>query len=95
MIEIPDWLAKLPKNARLNLDEFSKALGISRELLTSRRSKGHMDTPPEDGFCNRNYGPNHGVPANGVKKRRKPTWKAVTVRNYIRHLNRLELDKNK
>ena len=48
MIEIPDWLAKLPKNAGVSLKELSIIIGISDEGLRARVKKGLYDTPKPD-----------------------------------------------
>lgn len=89
MIEMPTWLAMLPKNAYLEAREFAKALGITVDALNQRHTKGAMDFPRCD-FKSRG-----GVSCTGKPKIPRQRWKAVTVRNYIRYLNRKELEKVK
>lgn len=87
MIKIPEWLAKLPKDAGINHKDFAKALGIKPSALQWRISKGVYDTPQPD-FNSNQSGRISMIHTN---YRGKNHWRAVTVRNYIRHLNRLEL----
>lgn len=89
MIEIPTWLAMLPKNAGVKSKEFADLLGVSYETLMQRHRNGLMGFPPPD-YSLKGRITGMGTPAKGAK-----TWKAVTVRNYIRHLNRKELEKSK
>ena len=87
MIIIPEWLAKLPKDACINHKDFAKVLGIKPSALQWRVSKGVYDTPQPD-FNSKQGGRIVMVHLNSQGKNH---WRAVTVRNYIRHLNRLEL----
>ncbi len=89
MIEIPTWLAMLPKNAGVKSKEFANLLGVSYETLMQRHRKGLMGFPPPD------YSLKGRITVGGMRFKGAKTWKAVTVRNYIRHLNRKELEKLK
>lgn len=91
MIKIPDWLAKLPKNACVNNAEFAKVLGIKPKDLQNRLARQNIPTPKPD-FNSKLMRHEKRV---GIvcQTRGKNYWRAVTVRNYIRHLNRLELEK--
>ena len=89
MIEIPEWLKVLPKNAKVGSKDFAIALGISVRTLDSRIYRCVYDTPKPDGKIRR------ASPIATRKLGSKNYWKAVTVRNHIRHLNRLELEKSK
>ena len=98
MIEIPQWLSRLPKNACVNTKEFAQLLGVTPNTLHHRLINGTYSMPIPD-FNSRVIQEDK---FGRVKKARgyangkgKNNWKAVTVRNYIRHLNRLELEKNK
>jgi hypothetical protein len=89
MIEIPIWLAKLPKNAMINSKELADALNIPVDTLMKRHREGFCDFPK----CDKRH--NTVLTSNGKPVNTKSMWKAVTARNYIRHLNRLELEKSK
>ena len=79
--KIPEWLAVLPKNARLNSREFAEALGLKYHTFTSRVSEDLCGMPrPDFKFEPKNFGRRRFLSNN--------QWKAVTVRNYIRKLNR-------
>jgi hypothetical protein len=80
MIEIPTWLAILPKNAGVNFKEFTSAIGINEEAMRFRIRNGSMGTPKPDFRMGR------------LKAGGKQYWKAATVRNHIRHLNRKEME---
>ena len=96
MIEIPNWLAKLPKNACVNIDEFSKLIGVNKTTIQWRYSNDVYSTPKPD-FNSKVTRRTDlaGAPLAYSKGKGKNHWRAVTVRNHIRHLNRLELEKSK
>lgn len=98
MIEIPEWLAKLPKNACIKHSEFAQVLGITQNALQFRVSNKTYSTPEPDFNSRIRQNDKRGrvVKANGLSKGRgKNHWRAVTIRNHIRHLNRMELEKRK
>lgn len=86
MIEIPEWLAVLKKDARIDIKGLSALVGIKRWSMYDRIKAG--TAPPPDYIKGQSV--KYGKPAMGLFQ-----WKAVTVRNYIRHLNRLELEESK
>lgn len=88
MIKISEWLAALPKNACIGLDEFAGVLGVSRDVLRGRVYKGLKDMPKPD--FNTRYAHSKNRVKIMSRGRGSLKWKAVTVRNYIRHLNRIE-----
>lgn len=88
MIEIPTWLEILPKKAKINSKDFALALGISVQILDNRISRGTYNTPKPDGKVSR-------PDKKDGRRNALNYWKAVTVRNHIRNLNRLELEKSK
>jgi hypothetical protein len=98
MIEIPKWLAAMPKKASVNIKEFADILGIDLGAMRSRVYQGRMGMPKPD-FNSRVTIPDEmgRVPlAKGLSTGKgKNYWKAVTVRNYIRYLNRKELEESK
>lgn len=77
--KIPEWLAVLPKGRMINSKDFADALGIKRAALNCRLGQGLCDFPKPDSTLKR-VGRDKKCPTN--------QWKAVTVRNYIRKLNR-------
>ena len=93
MIDIPEWLAKLPKNACVNNAEFARVLGIKPKDLQNRVYRKNTTIPSPD--FNTKLDVHGGRAIIASRTRGKNYWRAVTVRNYIRHLNRLELEKNK
>jgi len=95
MIEIPTWLANLPKNAGVNLKEFSSAIGINQEALRFRVKNGSMGAPkPDFNPASTEYRRKNRDAHKWeyMRARKINYWKAVTVRNYIRHLNRKEME---
>lgn len=87
MIKIPDWLAKLPKNAAIDKYEFAKAIDAKPHDIDNWLKRDSMDMPKPD----KSAAPK--LTQRGRKVCSKNYWRAVTVRNYIRHMNRLELEK--
>lgn len=98
MIEIPDWLAKIHKNACVNIDEFSKLICVGKTAIQWRYSNDVYSTQKPD-FNSRvtkmTYLAGSHLTHTYSKGKGKNHWRAVTVRNYIRLINRLELEKRK
>lgn len=91
---VPEWLAMLPKDALLDMNDIASIFGYKNRLSATGSVRVNNHNFPEPDFRGRlkvvlrnakDYGAYEAGHARSLR------WKAMTIRNYIRRYNRGEL----